>query len=90
MPAGNLCRWVLALSSYQLVYKKIVPKKEKLEIVSKAANEAKSTLDAKLAQVKEVKDKVATLEAHAKALNDEKDTLEAQINRDENRMRRAE
>ena len=61
-----------------------------MEIVSKAANEAKATLDAKLAQVKEVKDKVATLEAHAKALNDEKDTLEAQINRDENRMRRAE
>jgi len=90
VPAGALCRWVIALDSYQKVFKNIVPKKEKLAIVSKQAAEAKATLDEKLAQVKEVKDKVAELQAQADALLEEKETLEATINRDQNRMRRAE
>jgi dynein heavy chain len=90
VPAGQLCKWVLALDSYQKVFKNIVPKKEKLAIVSKQAGEAKATLDEKLALVKEVKDKVAALQAHADQLNSEKAALEAQINRDRNRMSRAE
>ena len=58
--------------------------------MSKQAAEAKATLDEKLAQVKEVKDKVAALQAHADQLNDEKRQLEETIDRDQNRMRRAE
>jgi hypothetical protein len=42
----------MALSSYQIVYKKIVPKKQKLAEVSKAAEEAKAILDEKLAGVR--------------------------------------
>ena len=47
-----MCTWVTALSNYQLVYKNIVPKKAKLAEVSKAAEEAKSILDEKLAGVR--------------------------------------
>jgi len=72
------------------VHKKIVPKQEKLKEASTAAAEAKATLDTKLAEVDKVKKKVAELEATAKSLNDEKVELETTINRDENRMRRAE
>jgi len=45
VPAGSMCTWVHALSSYQMVYKKIVPKKAKLKEVSGAAEEAKTQLD---------------------------------------------
>ena len=48
-PAGALCTWILALSSYQIVYKKIVPKREKLAEVTKILEEARAVLDEKLA-----------------------------------------
>jgi len=35
VPAGHLCAWALALSSYQEVYKNIVPKQKMLAEVSK-------------------------------------------------------
>ena len=52
VPAGAMCTWIIALSSYQIVYKKIVPKKAKLKEVSAAAEEAKAILDEKLAGVR--------------------------------------
>jgi hypothetical protein len=60
-PAGALCTWILALSSYQIVYKKIIPKKEKLAEVTKVLDEAQTVLNEKLAQVAEVKEAVAKL-----------------------------
>ena len=60
-PAGNLCSWILALSQYQIVYKNIVPKKQKLAEVTKILKEAQDTLNEKLALVKKVKDAVAAL-----------------------------
>lgn len=70
VPAGAMCTWVLALSSYQLVYKKIVPKKAKLAEVSKAAEEAKAILDEKLAGVRAAQEKVDELNANAQKLKD--------------------
>jgi dynein heavy chain len=65
VPAGALCTWIVALSSYQIVYKKIVPKKAKLAEVSKAAEEAKAILDEKLAGVRAAQEKVDGLNANA-------------------------
>mmetsp|Transcript_36279 Transcript_36279/g.44248 ORF Transcript_36279/g.44248 Transcript_36279/m.44248 type:complete len:118 (-) Transcript_36279:652-1005(-) len=90
VPAGNMCTWVCALSSYQIVYKKIVPKKAKLAEVSKAAQEAKSILDEKLAGVRAAQDKVDKLNEQANQLKDEKASLESNIKRDQGRMSRAE
>lgn len=90
VPAGSMCTWVLALSSYQLVWKKIVPKKAKLAEVSKNAEEAKSILDEKLAGVRAAQEKVDALNKNAQELKDSKEKLESQIKRDEGRMMRAE
>ena len=90
VPAGAMCTWVMALSSYQIVYKKIVPKKEKLALVSKTAEEAKSILDEKLAGVRAAQEKVDTLNAEAQKLKDEKNELESRMKRDQGRMTRAE
>ena len=89
-PAGCMCTWIIALSSYQKVYKNIVPKKAKLKEVSAAAEEAKSILDEKLAGVRAAQDKVDTLNSQAGKLKDEKVGLESKIKRDQGRMGRAE
>ena len=89
-PAGSMCTWVLALSSYQLVWKKIVPKKAMLAKVSKEAEEAKSILDEKLAGVRAAQEKVDVLNENAQKLKDQKQRLESTIKRDEGRMMRAE
>ena len=88
--AGALATWIVALSSYQIVYKKIVPKKAKLAEVSAAAEEAKSILDEKLASVAAAQAKVDKLNSQAGLLKDEKATLESKIKRDQGRMTRAE
>ena len=90
VPAGALCTWCIALSSYQSVYKKIVPKQKKLAEVSKAAEEAKAILDEKLAGVRAAQDKVDKLNFQANQLKEEKASLESKIKRDQGRMRRAE
>lgn len=90
VPAGAMCSWVMALSSYQIVWKKIVPKKKKLAEVSKAAEEAKAILTEKLEGVKAAQEKVNRLNAQANQLKEEKAALEANIKRDQGRMMRAE
>ena len=88
--AGKLCEWALALSKYQLINKDIIPKREKAAEMDKILRENTAILNATLAAVKEVKDKVALLEAQCKQLIDEKDRLEKQMARDTARMGRAE
>ena len=61
--AGKLCEWALALSKYQLINKDIIPKREKAAEMDKILKENTAILNATLAAVKEVKDKVALLEA---------------------------
>lgn len=90
VPAGAMCTWVCALSSYQLVHKKIVPKQKKRDEVTKIANEAKAILDEKLAGVAAAIAKVEAKQAEAQALKDEKAELESKMKRDQGRMMRAE
>jgi len=85
-----MCTWVCALSSFQIVYKKIVPKQKKRDEVSKIANEAKAILDEKLAGVAAAIAKVEAKQAQAQALKDEKAELESKMKRDQGRMMRAE
>ena len=61
--AASLCKWAGASSKYQMVTKKVAPKKAKLAEVTAILNEKQAELDIKMAMVKEVKDKVAALEA---------------------------
>lgn len=57
--AGKLCEWALALSEYQIVNKNIVPKKKKAAEMDAVLKENMAILNKTLAEVKEVKDKVA-------------------------------
>jgi dynein heavy chain len=61
--AAALCTWAVACSRYQIVVKKIAPKKKKLAEVTAILTEAQAELQVKLDMVQAVKDKVAQLEA---------------------------
>lgn len=69
LAAGNMCAWVVALCSYQIVYKKVMPKKIKLKEATEQKNAAESQLAAKMGQLAEVKSKVKKLEDECEALN---------------------
>lgn len=88
--AAALCTWCRACSSYQLVVKKVAPKKAKLAEVTAILNEAQAELQVKLDEVQEVKDKVAKLEAECRQMQDEKEALENKLETDKLRMGRAE
>lgn len=89
-PAGKLCSWCLALSSYQQVNKNIIPKKEKAAEMDKLLKEQQAVLNKKLEELRIVKDKVADLISNANRLQADKDHLEFTMNRDQARMGRAE
>lgn len=57
-PAGALCEWALALSEYQIINKNIIPKKEKAAEMDKILKENLAIFNKKMAELKEVKDKV--------------------------------
>jgi hypothetical protein len=82
IPAGKLCEWALALSSYQLVNKNIIPKKEKAAEMDKLLKENMAVLNKKLEELRIVKENVANLVANANRLKGEKDDLEFRMNRD--------
>ena len=63
LAASALCTWAVACSRYQVVVKKVAPKKKKLAEVTTILNEAQAELQIKLDMVQAVKDKVAQLEA---------------------------
>ena len=88
--ASALCTWANACSKYQMVTKKVAPKKAKLAEVTVVLNEAQAELKIKLDMVQNVKDQVAKLEAECQAMQDEKEDLEFKMDRDTKRMFRAE
>lgn len=88
--AKSMCEWVLALDKYAYVLKKVAPKQEKYEEVSKVLKKAKDALSVKQAELKEVTDKVAALEAACLSMEQEKKQLEEDMDRCEKRMGRAE
>jgi dynein heavy chain, axonemal len=90
LAAKSMCEWVLALDKYAYVLKKVAPKQEKYEEVSKVLKQAKDALAIKQAELKEVTDKVAALEAACLSMEQEKKQLEEDMDRCEKRMGRAE
>jgi dynein heavy chain len=56
LAASALCTWANACSKYQLVVKKVAPKKAKLAEVTEVLNEAQAELKIKLDEVQKVKD----------------------------------
>lgn len=78
--AANLCEWVIAMSKYQSVWKKIMPKKAKLAEVTQVLNAAQAELDQKMIMVNEAKATVARLEAELQEAIDKKNEYEFKQN----------
>lgn len=89
-PAGALCEWALALSEYQIINKNILPKKEKAAEMDRILKENLAIFNKKMAELKEVKDKVQLLVDNANRLTKQKEELEFRMARDNARMQRAE
>lgn len=89
-PAGALCEWALALSEYQIINKNILPKKEKAAEMDRILKENLAIFNKKMAELKEVKDKVQALVDNANRLQKQKEELEFRMARDNARMGRAE
>lgn len=68
--AATLCKWSLAICSYNKVYKFVKPLED-------SANEAKATSDAKMEELRLVKEKVAGIIAKVNELKSELATAEA-------------
>lgn len=77
--AEGLCRWVLAMESYERVAKVVAPKKEAL---AKAESELAAEMDklrAKQAELQEVENKMAQLQSEFQAMTLKKEQLEQQV-----------
>lgn len=88
--AEGLCRWVLALETYDRVIKIVEPKKLELASAEAALAETMKSLNEKRAVLKAVVDKMAALEANLKAMIEKKDSLEKQVESVSNQLIRAE
>lgn len=62
MACEGLCKWVIALSQYDVVAKVVAPKKEALAKAEAEFNTAMTALEAKRALLREARDRVAKLE----------------------------
>ena len=82
VPAGALCQWSKALSSYYDVHKQIVPMKEKAAEMDRKLNESLAILKKKMDELNIVKANVAALVANANRLEAEKNELEFRMKRD--------
>ncbi|CAL8240697.1 unnamed protein product [Merluccius merluccius] len=88
--AEGLCKWVLAMDSYDRVAKVVAPKKEKLAEAEGELAVAMESLGKKQAALKEVQDKLAKLQQTLEANKDKKAELENQVDLCSKKLERAE
>jgi len=88
--AKSLCLWAISVSKYQIVVKKVEPKKKKLAEVEEILDKAQKELDGKMSELAEVKAAVAKLEADCDKMKNEKETLEFNMDKSNKQMGRAE
>ncbi|CAL8266095.1 unnamed protein product [Lota lota] len=88
--AEGLCKWVLAMESYDKVAKVVAPKKEKLAQAEGELSVAMESLGKKQAALKEVQDKLAKLKRTLEANKNKKADLENQVDLCSKKLERAE
>uniref|UniRef100_A0A803TQQ8 Dynein axonemal heavy chain 7 n=1 Tax=Anolis carolinensis TaxID=28377 RepID=A0A803TQQ8_ANOCA len=81
--AEGLCKWVIAMDSYDKVAKVVAPKKIKLNAAEAELKVAMDGLRKKQAALKEVQDKLALLQLTLEQKKQEKADLENQLDRAE-------
>ncbi|XP_060113048.1 dynein axonemal heavy chain 7 [Heteronotia binoei] len=88
--AEGLCKWVIAMDSYDKVAKIVAPKKIKLNAAEGELKIAMDGLRKKQAALKEVQDKLAKLEKALESKKQEKADLENQVDLCSKKLDRAE
>uniref|UniRef100_A0A803U1V2 Dynein axonemal heavy chain 7 n=1 Tax=Anolis carolinensis TaxID=28377 RepID=A0A803U1V2_ANOCA len=88
--AEGLCKWVIAMDSYDKVAKVVAPKKIKLNAAEAELKVAMDGLRKKQAALKEVQDKLALLQLTLEQKKQEKADLENQVDLCSKKLDRAE
>ncbi|CAH2306581.1 dynein heavy chain 7, axonemal [Pelobates cultripes] len=88
--AEGLCKWVIAMDSYDKVAKVVAPKKIKLNQAQSELKVAMDSLKKKQAALKEVQDKLAKLEEKLEENKQKKADLENQVDLCSKKLDRAE
>ncbi|XP_072835621.2 dynein axonemal heavy chain 7 isoform X1 [Pogona vitticeps] len=88
--AEGLCKWVIAMDSYDRVAKVVAPKKIKLNAAEAELKVAMDGLRKKQAALKEVQDKLAKLQQTLEQKKQEKADLENQVDLCSKKLDRAE
>ncbi|KAM3849660.1 dynein axonemal heavy chain 7 [Diretmus argenteus] len=88
--AEGLCKWVLAMDSYDKVAKVVAPKKEKLAQAEGELRVAMDSLGRKQAALREVQEKLAKLQETLEANKSKKTDLENQVDLCSKKLERAE
>nr|DBA34563.1 TPA: hypothetical protein GDO54_002113 [Pyxicephalus adspersus] len=88
--AEGLCKWVIAMDSYDKVAKVVAPKKVKLHQAESELKVAMEGLKKKQAALKEVQDKLAKLEQKLEENKQKKADLENQVDLCSKKLDRAE
>lgn len=86
----GLCKWVLAMDTYDKVAKIVAPKKETLKKAEEELDIAKKSLDKKRASLKEVQDKLDRLNQKMESNKQKKADLENQVDLCTKKLERAE
>jgi len=87
--AEGLCKWVLAMETYDRVAKVVAPKKAALAIAEKSLAETMALLTSKQAELKEVQDRLELLNSNFEAATAKKESLEIQVDLCEKKLQRA-
>ncbi len=85
-----MCKWTLAMNSYDRVAKVVAPKKEALKLAEGELGEAMTILQGKQAALKIVIDQLEELKAQLRSCEIKKADLERQVNDCEVKLQRAE
>ncbi|GCC28735.1 hypothetical protein chiPu_0007169 [Chiloscyllium punctatum] len=88
--AEGLCKWVIAIDSYDKVAKVVAPKKEKLALAEGELKIAMDGLRKKQAALKEVQDKLEKLQEQLETNKQKKADLENQVDLCSKKLDRAE
>ncbi|XP_072334730.1 dynein axonemal heavy chain 7 [Scyliorhinus torazame] len=88
--AEGLCKWVIAIDSYDKVAKVVAPKKEKLAVAEGELKIAMNGLRKKQAALKEVQDKLEKLQEQLETNKQKKADLENQVDLCSKKLDRAE
>ncbi|KAJ9437970.1 Dynein-1-beta heavy chain [Diplonema papillatum] len=88
--AKGLCMWTIAMHSFGLINKEVVPKKLRLQKAQSELQKKEDMLASAIAQLDEMNQKVAELEKQMNERLDEKNRLQLEAEKTEAKLKRAE